>query len=626
MQPFTLVKTTLRLSWRWRSLLGCLVVVTAVLGSLMPFHRLEESQGLRFWYSLRGVKPAPDSIVIVALNSEASKALGIPNRPDQWPRALHAELVHGLKAQGARVIVFDLLFDRARDPQQDQQLAQALRQAGNVLLAEYVLREQTVLDSHIKLSTDQRLLPLPELAQSAYATAPFPLPKTAHGIVEFWSFAPGAGDEATLPLRVAALLQPERYRQYLQQMGLAVSAGIPDAAQLRQLRPHFTAAQAFNLYGPPGQIRTLPYHQALVRLSQPGDSTFQNKIVLVGFSEFNQPEQRDAYITAYSQADGLDISGVELMATATANLLYQEWLRRPGLAAHFFILITIGLCLILPWFRCQARLSLGLNAITAVLYLALGLWCFKQYYLWLPLISVLAVQWPLLIGAGLWANYRHSEQQRQSLHQALNRYLPGQIIDQLARDYKSQQGELYAVCLSSDLQGYTALAENRSPEQLRIWLNQYFEQVIAVISAHDGQVVDLTGDAMLALWVSGQRPALACVQALQAARALQTLPLPTRIGLHYGPIAFGEVGAGAHVELRAVGDIVNTSSRLQSANKSLQTRVLLSQQVACYLPPDAPIKRLGQLQLAGKQQSIEVFTLSQTDCAGWQGIKVLTEK
>ncbi|MFN8917371.1 MAG: hypothetical protein ACK5VU_06965, partial [Burkholderiales bacterium] len=62
------------------------------------------------------------------------------------------------------------------------------------------------------------------------------------------------------------------------------------------------------------------------------------------------------------------------------------------------------------------------------------------------------------------------------------------------------------------------------------------------------------------------------------------------------------------------------------ANKSLQTRVLLSQQVACYLPPDAPIKRLGQLQLAGKQQSIEVFTLSQADCAGWQGIKVLTEK
>jgi adenylate cyclase len=407
---------------------------------------------------------------------------------------------------------------------------------------------------------------------------------------------------------------------------LPVSNGIPDAAQLRQLSPHFTATQAFNLYGPPGQIRTLAYHQALARLAQPTDTTFRDKIVLIGFSEFNQPEQRDAYITAYSQSDGLDISGVELMATATANLLHQEWLRRPGLTAHFFILLTFGTCLILPWFRCQARLSLGLNIITAMLYLALGLWCFKQHYLWLPLISVLAVQWPVLVGAGLWANYRHSEQQRQHLHQALNRYLPGQVINQLARDYKSQQGELYAVCLSSDLQGYTALAENRAPEQLRAWLNHYFEQVIGVISAHQGHVVDLTGDAMLALWVSGQTPALACVQALRAAQDLQTLQLPTRIGLHYGLIAFGEVGGGAHVELRAVGDIVNTSSRLQSANKTLETRILLSQQVAQHLPPEAPIKRLGQLQLVGKQQSIEVFTLNHAECNPWHGIKILTEK
>lgn len=620
------MKTTTRLSWRWRGLLGILVILTAFAASIVPFQTLEESLGLRFWYTLRGVKPAPESVVIVALNSEASKALGLRNRPDLWPRRLHAELVTGLKAQGARAIVFDLFFDRPRDAVEDRQLAEALHLAGNVLLAEYVLREQNQLSPQITLNTDQRVLPLPELVQSAYASAPFPLPKTAQGIVEFWTFAPGAGDEATLPLHIAVLVQPEPYRHMLQQAGVAVGKEAPTAAQLRQLRPYFPASHAFNLYGPPGHIQTLGYHEALARLARPDDRTFQNKIVLVGFSEFNQPEQRDAYVTAYSQANGLDISGVELMATATANLLGQEWLKRPDFAGRFFILLGIGLCLIAPWWRYKARLSLSLNLMTALVYVMLGLWLFQQHQLWLPVVMVLAVQWPVLAGAGLWARYRHSEQQRQQLHAALHRYLPGQVIDALARQHKNQHGELYAVCLCSDIEGYTRLAEQQSPEALRVWLNHYFEQVIDIIGAHHGHVVDLTGDAMLALWVSGQAPHSACEQALKAAQALQSLQAPTRSGLHYGPISFGEVGGGQHVELRAVGDIVNTTSRLQGANKGLNTRVLISEQVAHHLRPEAPVKKLGALQLLGKQQVLRVWTLNDAACVPWDNVRVLTEK
>jgi adenylate cyclase len=626
MDTTTLMKMTSRLTWSGRSLLLALALLTALAGCIVPFQSLEESLGLRFWYKLRGLQPAPEQFVIIALNSEASKALGLPNRPDQWPRRLHAELINGLKAQGARAVVFDLLFDRVRNPDDDRLLAQALAKAGNVLLAEYVLREQAVLDPGVRLSTEQRLAPHPDLAQAAHATAPFPLPKTPHGVVEFWSFAPGIGDEPTLPLRIAALAQPGRYRELLSQAGINSENPVPDAAQLRQLRSRFPLTHAFNLYGPAGHIRTIPYHKALALLAQPNDRSFHDKIVLVGFSEFNQPEQRDVYATAYSQENGLDISGVELMATASANLLAQEWLHRPGLLGHFFILLGMALLLIAPWHYCSVRTSLVISLLLAVVYVIAGRWAFGQIQLWLPAVMTLAIQWPLLVGASLWAKYRHSEHQRQAIQRTLHRYLPGQAIEQLVKNKKTSQGEFYAVCLCCDIEDYSSIAESQSPEALRAWLNQHFEQVISLVRQQHGHVVDITGDAVLALWISGRSPEHECAQALNAAVALQKLPVRTRIGLHYGPVAFGEVGAEAHMELRAVGDIVNTTSRLQGANKSLSTRVLLSQQVADYLSDQSNIKRLGWLQLVGKQQPIETYTLNVEDCLGWEGIKTIKQK
>jgi adenylate cyclase len=488
------------------------------------------------------------------------------------------------------------------------------------------LREQTELSPQIRLSTEQRLIPLPELAQSAYATAPFPLPKTPHGVFEFWSFAPGIGDEATLPLRIAAMVQPEHYRQMLSRVGIHSPHPEPDAAQLRQLRTLFPAIHAFNLYGPAGHIRTIPYHEALALLGQPGNRSFQDKIVLVGFSEFNQPEQRDVYATAYSQDNGLDISGVELMATATANLLAQEWLRRPGFASHFFLLLGMGLVLIAPWHYWGVRVCLAASLLIALVYVVAGVWAFGQRQWWLPAVMPLAIQWPVLVGACLWAKYRQSEHQREAMHKTLDRYLPGQIIEQLAKHYKTTQGEFYAVCLCCDIEGYASIAERQSPEVLRGWLNQHFEQVIGLIRQQGGHVVDLTGDAVLALWICGRAPALECEQALSAAMVLQNLTVATRIGLHYGSIAFGEVGADTHMELRAVGDIVNTTSRLQGANKFLHCRVLLSQQVAQHLRRHEAVKRLGWLQLVGKQHAVEVYTLTDAHCATWEGVRTLKEK
>ncbi len=97
-----------------------------------------------------------------------------------------------------------------------------------------------------------------------------------------------------------------------------------------------------NFYGPPGTITSIPYHVIL----NPQETSsvnhipldLQGKTVFVGFSERTRLEQKDGFYTVFSQASGLDLSGVEIAATAFANLLEDLPVQPLGLRGH---LVTI---------------------------------------------------------------------------------------------------------------------------------------------------------------------------------------------------------------------------------------------------------------------------------------------
>jgi adenylate cyclase len=82
----------------------------------------------------------------------------------------------------------------------------------------------------------------------------------------------------------------------------------------------------------------------------------------------------------------------------------------------------------------------------------------------------------------------------------------------------------------------------------------------------------------------------------------------TRIALHCGDIVLGNVGAADHFEYRAVGDIVNASSRLQELNKDLGTRILASQEMLEGIGGYA-VRALGRFLLRGKTVAIMLYEL-----------------
>ena len=101
--------------------------------------------------------------------------------------------------------------------------------------------------------------------------------------------------------------------------------------------------QYLNYYGPPRTFTTMPFYQAL-RLGE--ESASEHKIdlkgraVFVGLSEILLTERRDSFYTAFSKTNGVFISGVEIAATAFANLLQDTSVKPIG--THYYILIIFA--------------------------------------------------------------------------------------------------------------------------------------------------------------------------------------------------------------------------------------------------------------------------------------------
>src|SRR3989304_2030043 len=153
-----------------------------VILSVIPWiSSLEQDFGLTWLFHQRGTRPAPEDVVVVAIDKDSANHFGIIGGPDEWPRQLHTRLMQKLSNAGAKVIAFDVLFKKHRSQEDDLALSRAMSDAGNVVLFEGLERESiTTTDSSGIVSEvliEIMVQPIPELAKPAVALAPFPLPK-----------------------------------------------------------------------------------------------------------------------------------------------------------------------------------------------------------------------------------------------------------------------------------------------------------------------------------------------------------------------------------------------------------------------------------------------------------------
>ncbi len=381
-----------------------------------------------------------------------------------------------------------------------------------------------------------------------------------------------------------------------------------------------------NFYGPTRTIPTIPYYLAL-QPSGDGEGTLSvadvaGKAVFVGSSESRQLAQRDGFHTVYTKENGVDLSGVEIEATSFANLLEDMPLRPLPFGVHVSGLLLWGLAVGVLSFVFRPAVSFPAVAVLSFLYLGAAVHRFTVEAAWYPVVFPLLLQGPMvLLGSVAW-NYVELNREQRNFRRAFSYYIPAEVVDELAQNIeglKVSNQMVYGVCLATDAERYTALAESMEPKDLAQFMNRYYEAVFDPVRRHGGMVSNVVGDSMLALWVATrENPAPlsdACLAAIEIANAMREfhrspdgIGLPTRIGLHSGEILLGNIGAAQHFEYRPVGDIVNTATRMEGLNKYMGTRILVSREVlslaGMFLARD-----LGRFLLAGKSRPVHVCEL-----------------
>lgn len=176
--------------------------------------------------------------------------------------------------------------------------------------------------------------------------------------------------------------------------------------------------------------------------------------------------------------------------------------------------------------------------------------------------------------------------------------------------------EIELTFLLADVRGSTPMAERLDPAEYRQLMNRFYETAADVLPQYDGAIDKFVGDEVVAFFIpalAGERHA---ARGVDAARALLRATghadpdgpwLPLGAGVHTGQAWVGTVGAGSRTEFTALGDTVNTASRLASA--ALAGEILVSAYAATSAGLDPTLER-RRLELKGKQEATEVVTLT----------------
>jgi adenylate cyclase len=219
------------------------------------------------------------------------------------------------------------------------------------------------------------------------------------------------------------------------------------------------------------------------------------------------------------------------------------------------------------------------------------------------------------------ARRRQSEAERA--HASLSRYFSPNLAQRLAGaasalELAGQRREVASIF--TDIAGFTALVESLDPGMLAELLNDYLGEMTDVVFSHEGTVAKIVGDAIHALFgAPGDQPdhatrAVACALDLDACaeafrrrwRERGVALGATRVGVHAGPAIVGSFGGVRFFDYTAYGDTINTTSRLESANKQLGTRICVSGSVVARAE-NFRGRPVGDLMLRGKTEPLRAF-------------------
>ncbi len=588
-------------------------------------------------------QPRVRDIVIVAIDDKSLNEIG------RWPwsRDVMARLIRNISSCGPKVIGVDIMFTERERSETDEKLAEAVRKAGNVVLATAfdVPQERKVFsparetpdflwDAAFMEVRTQKGIRWKDFAIKAERVIP-PLPELAG--------ASTLGHVYTLPdmdgsqrWEILSLLYGEDcYPQFALQVARK-ALGLPMKEMILYGGSGIGLGNAFiatDLYGRAvinyrGKEHTFTYISALdVVKGRTASELLKNKIVLVGTSALATYDQK---VTPFSA----NMPGVEKNANVVENILLNNFIRKsPGIVELFAIVLSgVLLGVVLPRLKAIASALLSTGCIFA--YVGVACFLLISQNIWANLLYPVANMFGIFVTVTA-IRFFYEERKAREIRQMFSSYVSPKIVKELIEnpDKTKLGGERRTVTvLFSDVIGFTSLSEKRQPEEVVSLLNEYFQEMAEIIFRWDGTLDKFVGDEIMALWGAPvEQPnhaelALRC--ALDMSESLTKLQeewkrkgsdvLDVGIGINTGEVLIGNIGApGKKMDYTAIGDHVNLAARVEKLTRQYGTRILMTENTFGYVEPlimegsfgHIELRELAPAKVKGKEKEVKIFGL-----------------
>jgi adenylate cyclase len=587
-----------------------------------------------------------------------------------WPRALQAMLVDYISRGQPKVVALDFMFLEPESPpdreskyrfldrgeitstQSDQDLADAVRRAGNVIvLADAVDAgiDEGVLVQKVWQSPPYRLGP--SIEERPVVTLPYPaLTSAAAGLGHSFFALDRDGPARRFP---PFIRQGNRYMPSLG-VAKALAAGSfsseevvleGDAIRIRDRRIPLVSVQVADVKDPArrhdqqtmlidyraprlvdGKQPYPAYEASLLLKSQsqievgekpdiPPD-VFKDKVVFVGIAFSGLV---DVFQTPFGEGS---MRGIQLHASIADSILSNRFLRpAPGWTAVAAVAVgalLVGLMSATLPFWVAAAGAIGLIAG----WIGASLVAFDRG-LWLVMAQPLLAT-AVALFAGTAYRYFVEDAEKRKVSRLFGRYVSRDVYKQLMANPGLAElggGRREMSVLFSDLRGFTTITEKGHPEDLVQQLNEYFTRMVEIVFRNGGTVDKFVGDMVMALFGAPvddvDHADDAVTTAVEMVRELGELnrrwaaegrvQLDIGIGVNSGDMIAGNIGSAAIMSYTVIGDNVNLGARLESLNKEYRTRIIISEATRSRLAKSYEMRPLGGVVVKGKTRPVDIF-------------------
>ena len=628
--------------------------------SIKPIKELELKQ-IDEKFTKRGAVPFKDStsnVIILEITRNTFK--GMPEKYKKWPypREFFARVINNLNNAGVKAIGVDLLMESSSifSHEDDSTLINAILAKHNVVVAGKTFDENRNTGGNVQVEVEN--------LKEDYGSFLFPVDSSI-GIVQviadndgvhrrYYPFAYSQTSKKSVPTFSFAVLN-----KWFGLSPLTISEISGDYFKLgKNLIPKYdNVSMLVNLYGSSRTFKhvdfidvlddsvfntaeELEYGTSLNIWDDPASGLlysgmFKDKIVLIGST---LEEDRDVIPVALStdeKGGSNTIYGVEFHANVIQNIIDGNYINKFPYWAEIlliiaFVMISFFLTSYLRDLKLRMSWIVEIGSVVLVFLLVFGIRELSNF-LFIDqklLLSYVGIDLGIILGYFSSTAYYFILERRQKtqIKGMFSQYVDKSMVDELiANPDKLRLGgeKKFVTVFFSDIAGFSTFSENKEPEELVAFLNQYLSAMTESVIANRGTLDKYIGDAVMAFWGAPipieNHAQLACKTALTQQEIIKRMQkkwkeegqpiIDVRIGINTGDMVVGNVGGTQRFDYTVMGDNVNLASRLEGANKAYGTHIMISESTFELVHKEFMTRELDRLVVKGKTLPVKVYEL-----------------